>query len=151
MELGQTHCRPGVPDCLSCPVAAFCTAKEPSTLPVKAKRQAIEEIDEHAIYAVRDGRILLSRQGRGRREGMWRLPVRDPGTISGLALLHRRKYGITRYRVTLHVHACPPRHPAEIQVDGEEWIDLDAVEDLVIPPADRAALAALLGDAEEIA
>lgn len=151
MELGQTHCRPGVPDCLSCPVAAFCTAKEPSTLPVKGKRQAIEEIDEHAIYAIRKGKILLSRQGRGRREGMWRLPVRDPEAVTGLTLLHRRKYGITRYRVTLHVHACLAGHPAAIATDGDEWIDLDAVDALVIPPADRAALNAVLGGAEEIA
>jgi A/G-specific adenine glycosylase len=151
MELGQTHCRPGVPDCLSCPVAAFCTAKEPSLLPVKAKRQAIEEIDEHAIYAIHDGRILLSRQGRGRREGMWRLPVRDKDEVSGLALLHRRKYGITRYRVTLHVHACLAGHPARTAGGGDQWIDLEAVDGLVIPPADRAALNAVLGGAEEIA
>jgi A/G-specific adenine glycosylase len=151
MELGQTHCRPGVPDCLSCPVAAFCMTKEPSLLPVKAKRQAIEEIDEHAIYALRDGKVLLSRQGRGRREGMWRLPVREKAELSGLELLHRRKYGITRYRVTLHVHAGHPGHPAAMAAGGDEWIDLEAVDSLVIPPADRAALAAVLGNAEEIA
>ncbi|PAW72701.1 MAG: hypothetical protein B9S38_05035 [Verrucomicrobiia bacterium Tous-C4TDCM] len=151
MELGQTHCRPGVPDCLSCPVAAFCMAKEPSLLPVKAKRQAIEEIDEHAIYAIHDGKVLLSRQGRGRREGMWRLPVRDKSALSGLKLLHRRKYGITRYRVTLHVHAGHPGHPAVMAAGGDEWIDLEAVDLLVIPPADRAALTAVLGNAEEIA
>jgi A/G-specific adenine glycosylase len=147
MELGQTHCRPGVPDCLSCPVAAFCTAKEPSTLPVKAKRQAIEEIDEHAIHAVSEGRVLLSRQGKGRREGMWRLPLRDGEELAGLALLHRRKYGITRYRVTLHVYRCP----AAVAGPGDAWIDLETLESLVMPPADRAALAAVLGDAEEIA
>lgn len=151
MELGQTHCRPGVPDCLSCPVAAFCMTKEPSLLPVKAKRQAIEEIDEHAIYAVRSDKILLSRQGRGRREGMWRLPVRDKHALSGLTLLHRRKYGITRYRVTLHVHACLDGHPAGIAKEGEAWIDLVEVDALVIPPADRAALNDVLGGAEEIA
>ena len=151
MELGQTHCRPGVPDCLSCPVASFCGAREPAALPVKAKRQAIVEIDEHAVYAVHDGKILLSRQGRGRREGMWRLPVRDQDALSGLPLLHRRKYGITRYRVTLHVHAGPPGHPATAAAGGDEWIDLETLAALVIPPADRAALAAVLGDAEEIA
>ncbi|QJE96773.1 A/G-specific adenine glycosylase [Luteolibacter luteus] len=151
MELGQTHCRPGVPDCLSCPVSSFCKAPEPSLLPVKAKRQAIEEIDEHTACVLQEGRILLSRQGRGRREGMWRLPVREKALISGLPLLHRRKYGITKYRVTLHVHACPESHAAASLAGGEEWIDLDRLDSLVIPPADRAALSAVLLDREEIA
>lgn len=151
MELGQTYCRPGVPDCLSCPVAGFCATREPSALPVKAKRQAIEEIDEHTAYVFLGGKILLSRQGRGRREGMWRLPVREKSLLSGLPLLHRRKYGITRYRVTLHVHACPPSHSAALAGAGDEWIELDRIPGLVIPPADRAALDAVLADREEIA
>lgn len=151
MELGQTHCRPGVPDCLSCPVSAFCTTREPSALPVKAKRQAIEEIDEHTACVLREGRVLLSRQGQGRREGMWRLPVREKALVSALPLLHRRKYGITKYRVTLHVHACPETHAAASMAGGDEWIDLDLLDSLVIPPADRAALSAVLSDREEIA
>jgi A/G-specific adenine glycosylase len=151
MELGQTHCRPGVPDCLACPVAAFCRTRDPANLPVKAKRAVIDDIDEHAIHCLRDGKILLSRQGRGRREGMWRLPVRDPAQLADLPVPHRRKYGITRYRVTLHLHRCPPDHPAARPGEDEEWIALDQLAAKVIPPADRAALAALHGDAEEIA
>jgi len=151
MELGQTHCRPGVPDCLACPVARFCRTREPAALPLKAKRQTLEDIDEHAIHCLRGGEILLARQGRGRREGMWRLPVRDPALLAGLPVLHRRKYGITRYRVTLHLHDCPPDHPAARPAGGEAWTALDQLAALVIPPADRAALDALSGDAEEIA
>lgn len=151
MELGQTHCRPGVPDCLSCPVASFCVTREPAALPVKAKRQAIEEIDEHTAYVRHQGKVLLSRQGRGRREGMWRLPVREKAILSGLPLLHRRKYGITKYRVTLHVHDCPAGHAAAAGGQGDEWIELEALAGLVIPPADRAALSAVLADREEIA
>src|SRR5690606_30674600 len=113
--------------------------------------QAIEEIDEHAALVRRDDAILLSRQGRGRREGMWRLPVRDQAELSPLPLLHRRKYGITRYRVTLHVHDCPPPHPAAVAGEGDEWVGLDRWAELVIPPADRAALEAVLGGKEEIA
>ncbi len=151
MELGQTCCRPGVPDCLSCPVASFCATREPASLPVKAKRQTIEEIDEHAILALEGETVLLSRQGKGRREGMWRLPVRGEPAVEGLPLLHRRKYGITRYRVTLHVYGCPPGHPAAAPGGGEERVGVEALAGLVIPPADRAALSALIGDREEIA
>lgn len=149
MELGQTHCRPGQPDCLSCPVSMWCRTREPAALPVKAKRQAIEEIDEHAIFLSRPGKILLARQGKGRREGMWRLPLR--AEAMDLPLLHRRKYGITRYRVTLHVHECPARHAAASPQPGEEWILLGALEEIVIPPADRAAIQSVRAAAEEIA
>jgi A/G-specific adenine glycosylase len=149
MELGQTRCRPGLPDCLACPVADFCMTREPAALPVKAKRTVIEDIDEHALLVRRGGQLLLSRQGRGRREGMWRLPVREGSFVSALPVLHRRKYGITRYRVTLHVHDCPPDHAAALPQAGEAWVALEELAALVVPPADRAALAALLG--EEIA
>jgi A/G-specific adenine glycosylase len=151
MELGQTHCRPGVPDCLSCPVAAFCQTREPATLPVKSKRQTIEEIDEHVLFALDRGRLLMSRQGKGRREGMWRLPVREKVQVSGLTVLHRRKYGITRYRVSLYVHDCPADHPAASAGAGEEWIPTPDLAAIVIPPADRAAISAVLDGAEEIA
>lgn len=149
MELGQTHCRPGVPDCLSCPVGSFCQTRDPAELPVKSKRTAVEEIDEHTALIRCGDRLLLTRQGRGRREGMWRLPVREKALLSHLPLLHRRKYGITRYRVTLHVHDCPLEHPAAVEIAGDEWVALDRWTALVIPPADRAALTAVLG--EEIA
>ncbi|WP_367870260.1 A/G-specific adenine glycosylase [Luteolibacter sp. Populi] len=149
MELGQTYCRPGLPDCLSCPVATYCQAREPAALPVKAKRQTISEVDEHAVFLLHRGKILLSQQGKGRREGMWRLPLRE--AAASLPVLHRRKYGITRYRVTLHVHDCPAKHPAAAALPGEEWIDLDSLEEIVIPPADRAAIGAVRGGAEEIA
>jgi A/G-specific adenine glycosylase len=82
---------------------------------------------------------------------MWRLPVRERALVAGLPLLHRRKYGITKYRVTLHVHDCPASHAAASGGNGEEWIELDALAGLVIPPADRAALSAVLADREEIA
>lgn len=151
MELGQTYCRPGVPDCLSCPVAEFCAAREPGGLPVKAKRQVIEEVDEHAILLVKDGKILLSRQGKGRRQGMWRLPVREKTEVDGLPILHRRKYGITRYRVSLFVHRCPLDHPAAGVRENDQWVERSKVVALVIPPADRSALEAVLDDREEIA
>ncbi len=151
MELGQTYCRPGVPDCLSCPASAFCRTREPAGLPVKSKRQRIEEIDEHVLLAADQERILLSRQGKGRREGMWRLPVREKALMDGLPLVHRRKYGITRYRVSLHVHDCAADHPVAAAGPGEEWIAISTLAEIVIPPADRAAIMAVLDGAEEIA
>ena len=82
---------------------------------------------------------------------MWRLPLRETAEAEDLTLLHRRKYGITRYRVTLHVHECRARHAAATVQPGEEWILLDALEEIVIPPADRSAIQAVRAALEEIA
>ncbi|MDB6080394.1 MAG: A/G-specific adenine glycosylase [Akkermansiaceae bacterium] len=149
MELGQTVCRPGVPDCLSCPVADFCATREPETLPRKSKKAVSEDIAEHAACAVADGLILLRRLGKGRREGMWRLPERTAAELAAFPVVHQRKYAITRYRVTLHVHQVPAGalQPRE----GEVWRELGELTALVLPPADRAALQAILTAAEEIA
>lgn len=145
MELGQTICRPGKPDCTPCPVARFCRCRDPEALPVKSAAKPPEQVDEHVVLARRGDRVLLRKLGEGRRAGMWRLPEREPSDVADLPVVHRRKYGITRYRVTLHVHAAATIRKAA----GESWQPLDALETLVIPPADRAALEAVLADAEE--
>ena len=86
MELGQTVCRPGIPDCLRCPVAGFCKARQPELLPVKARKTAITAVDEHAVW-LRDakGRVLLHHEAGKRRTGLWKLPVREAAEIAGSA------------------------------------------------------------------
>jgi A/G-specific adenine glycosylase len=67
MELGQTFCRPGVPDCLSCPVAGFCRTRTPEELPVKRQKTVITAVDEHALWLRdRKGRLLLHRESAKR-------------------------------------------------------------------------------------
>jgi A/G-specific adenine glycosylase len=142
MELGQTFCRPGQPDCGGCPVARFCRCREPRTLPVKSRRTAVAAVDEDLVWARRGGRLLLCKQVAGRRAGMWRLPE---GRGRG-AVLYQAKYAITRYRVTMRVRrAAPGRAPRP----GEKWQPITGLADLVMPPADRAAVRDLLRTAEE--
>jgi A/G-specific adenine glycosylase len=71
---------------------------------------------------------------------MWRLPERSAEAVANLPVVHRRKYGITRYRVTLHVH----RAGTVKAVGGEVWHELADLDRLVMPPADRAALGEVL-------
>lgn len=146
MELGQQVCRPGEPDCLVCPVARYCRTREPSRLPRKKAVLPPTEVEEWVIFARRGGRVLLRRLGEGRRAGMWRLPERDAAEVEGAEELARRKYGITRYRVTMHVHrAGRVRGRAD-----ESWQPVERIGELAIPPADRAVIERLLGG-EEIA
>ena len=144
MELGQSHCRSGVPDCLGCPVGRFCRCAEPSALPVKAKRVKATEVDEDLIFRRRGDRVLLRKLEDGRRAGMWRLPE---GKGRGEAI-YQGKYGITRYRVTMRVR---PAEKGRRRRSGECWQEIGDLEELVIPPADRKALRVLLHDSEEIA
>jgi A/G-specific adenine glycosylase len=106
MELGQTICRPSSPTCLICPVQEFCTADDPGALPVKSKRPTITEITEH-VYLQKTGDGVLLQQEKGpRRTGLWKLPALEAGGKLP-PVLHETAYTITRYRVTLHVHAAP--------------------------------------------
>ena len=143
MELGQTVCRPGVPDCLSCPVAEFCKTRHPETLPLKRQKTTITAVDEHALW-VRDsgGRLLLHREAAKRREGLWKLPTREPAEISGLPVLTEQRYTITRYRVTLRVHDGAGRNfqPAA----DESWLDAGQIHALAMPSPFRRVIERLL-------
>ncbi|QTN32301.1 A/G-specific adenine glycosylase [Akkermansiaceae bacterium] len=143
MELGQTVCRPGVPLCEMCPVSRFCKTREPEKLPEKKKAPAITEITEHAIWS-RDsqGRILLHRETGKRRNGLWKLPLRNADFCAPLALIYEASYPITRYRVLLKVHAA---HRPGVE-QGEEWIDPLRLESLPLAAPFRKALGRISAD-----
>jgi A/G-specific adenine glycosylase len=147
MELGQKICRPGVPDCLGCPVASFCKTREPELLPVKRQKTSITAVDEHALW-LRDknGRLLLHREGGKRREGLWKLPTRGAAEVSPLPLLAEHRYTITRYRVTLRVHDGTRLGKNFRPAEGEIWQDADAVLALAMPSPFRRVIERLLAE-----
>ena len=125
MELGQRICKVGVPDCLACPVAAFCRSREPQLLPVKAKSTAITALEERVVFVQNErGEILLRCESGKRRGGLWRLPLRDVEAIADAELLHELSYTITRYRVRLFVYAGDSMAARE----GEMWVSREALE-----------------------
>ena len=147
MELGQTICRPGVPDCLSCPVAGFCKTREPENLPVKRPKTAVTAVDEHALWLIDgDGRLLLHREGGKRREGLWKLPTREAAEISALPVMAELRYTITRYRVTLRVHDGADLKKGFRPAADEVWQDADGVLALAMPSPFRRAIERLLGE-----
>lgn len=141
MELGQRVCRPGVPDCLGCPVAGFCQTRDPSRLPVKKGKVAVTAVEEHAVWR-RDakGRVLLHQEGGRRREGLWKLPTREAAEVAGLEVVHESRYAITRYRVWLRVHAAGAREPAGRRREGEAWHEPEAVGELAMPSPFRRVI-----------
>lgn len=145
MELGQTLCRPGVPDCLSCPVAGFCKTRAPEMLPVKSQKSKITAMDEHALW-LRDseGRLLLHREAAKRREGLWKLPTREASEISKLPLLTEQRYAITRYKVTLRVYDGGGKHRRFPAADDEVWQAPSDVLGLAMPSPFRRVIERLL-------
>lgn len=143
MELGQTHCRTGVPDCLSCPVSAFCKTRSPHDLPVKKSRTEITATTEHAIWC-RDGsgRVLLHHESGSRRTGLWKLPLRTAEQCSGLRKISDSIYHITRYKVTLNIHHSEPNGIEP----GDEWVDIARLDTLPMATPFRKALERLLID-----
>jgi A/G-specific adenine glycosylase len=145
MELGQVVCRPGVPDCLQCPVARFCRSDEPDRLPVKQRKIPITRVDEHALW-MRDhqGRLLLHHEGGKRRTGLWKLPTREAAAISHLTVLAEHRYAITRYRVTLRVHDGSTLLPRFRPSGAESWQAPSGVPALAIAAPFRRVIEQLL-------
>lgn len=139
MELGQTYCRPRNPDCLSCPVAEFCTTSTPEELPRKKPKAKTLQVIENALWVRRGGRILLAKETGSRRKGFYHLPLRSSEEVADLKLLQTSKYTITKHRVTLHLYEVTGAIPGEPQA-GETWVDCSAVESLPMPSPIRRVL-----------
>lgn len=79
MDFGATVCKPGLPDCPQCPLAAVCWAQKngwvdrlPASRPDKAKTR----VRLSAFQIEKDGRILLHRRPlQGLWGGLWELPM----------------------------------------------------------------------------
>jgi A/G-specific adenine glycosylase len=142
MELGQTICKSSAPACSICPVKKYCTATDPASLPVKAKRTVITEVTERVYFLKTKEGVLLQQETGNRRTGLWKLPaLEEPGRLP--PVLHQSAYTITRYRVTLHVHAAPRRKP-DAPAHHHSIIPFAKLADLPMPSPYRRALVAML-------
>jgi A/G-specific adenine glycosylase len=145
MELGQTVCKTGAPDCMACPVARFCQSKEPCMLPVKARKVAVTAVDEHALWLRDDeGRLLLHHESGKRRTGLWKLPLRSAAEIAGLPLLAEHRYSITRYRVSLRVHDGNAPGAGFHAAAGDIWTDPAEIPALALAAPFRRVIERLL-------
>jgi len=147
MELGQQLCRPRGPDCLNCPVAAFCATAEPDLLPIKGRKVQVTELLEHALW-LRDheGRLLMHCEQGKRRTGLWKLPVRKVKELRGMPVMSKSKYGITRYRVSLSVHDGGMATSNEPLRPGDQWVAMDAIAGLAMAAPFRKVVERLMMD-----
>ena len=151
MELGQTVCRVGTPLCGECPVQEWCQAEIPSDLPVKGKRTVITEVTERVYFQRTAAGVLLQLESGKRRTGLWKLPELEPEVTEGASLppvLHKAKYTITRYKVTLWVHEAPEGGSGKVLAEGLQYVPLAELEALPMPSPYRKALNAVMAEEE---
>ena len=136
MELGQTLCGPRKTLCNECPIAESCRCVEPLGLPIKKLKPAVTNVDEHVILNIRNEKVLLKQETGKRSKGMWKLPSRDKKEVKNLALITTQNYGITRYKVKMHIYKSKNTQLNE----NEKWVSLDELASLPVPSPYRRAL-----------
>lgn len=133
MDLGSMICKAGEPECGRCPVAKFCRAAEPSSLPVKRARRAVVSVEDRRAFAVARGKICLVRSEGPQWRGLWLLP---PAGVGG-EVLHESRYAITHHRVRLEVVRVRP---------AAGWTAFDPARLPAMPSPHRKALEMILAE-----
>ncbi len=109
MELGALVCTSRSPGCLTCPMGRGCLADDPASLPVKRPRPKVELVVDNRAFAADKNRVWLEQSTGPRWIGLWLLPE---AVEIGAEPDHVQIYPITRYRVTMRVHATKVRKAA---------------------------------------
>jgi A/G-specific adenine glycosylase len=139
MELGAILCKPGVPQCLLCPVKSWCEAPNPGALPVKRARRAVVGLEENCGWIVRLGRVLLETSDGPRGRGLWRLPKLKSAPRQ--EPIHEAEYPFTHHRVQLRVYrSAVPRATGA----NRRWFEIARVGDTAMTAPHRRALTSLL-------
>ena len=120
MELGATICTPRAPQCLLCPVNAFCISRgagHPQAQPVR-KRKALNYALAH-----RDSAVLLVRRSADSSlmAGMWELPALIPSLMNGDEPLLHVRHSITDTDYRVAVYAVPPDRLSDHSAEAR-WV-----------------------------
>jgi A/G-specific adenine glycosylase len=141
MELGATVCLRQKPQCLLCPVAHFCAAREagsPEKLP-RLKPKKIEQREVARVWCEQRGRLLLHRgHAKAKRlAGLYELPKASAlGLVpSEKSLLATKRRAITRFQIVESIYRVKPT-PAHLQrITAEtslEWVPLERLDSLTL-------------------
>ena len=143
MDLGALVCT-SRPKCEVCPVRGFCAATEPSALPRKKARPALQLLTEHHSFSVRHRRVLLE-QSRDRWQGMWILPRLAAAPLNGKSL-HRSEFPFTHHRITLAIYL--QATPIRQRNSSQRWFPIRMLDSIPLPSPHRRALNQILAIAK---
>jgi A/G-specific adenine glycosylase len=145
MELGATVCLPKQPQCLLCPVARDCRARQlgrQNELPLKSTRPSPIDVEIQLLVIEKAGMILAWKRPAGSRRlaGFWELPepaqvprARVESRIAGFRhTIVNTNYSYDVFRASL------VRIPAKFQ-----WLSKDKLHEFPLSTAAKKALACL--------
>ena len=94
MELGATVCTPRAPQCLLCPVHAFCQSRGAEAARPQPPRK--QKVLGYGLVQKNSTILLVQRSSNASlMAGMWELPGILPGSVNGNAPLARLRHSIT--------------------------------------------------------
>jgi A/G-specific adenine glycosylase len=142
MELGATICLPSGPQCLLCPVAAFCEARTSGVqdrLPVKSRPVEPVRLQLQFLAIRRDGAYLFWQRppDSGRMAGFWELPERAqlPGASTNSEL------GSFRHTITHHRYTVTVFQAEAVEIPpGFHWIARSRLSAVPLSTLARKAL-----------
>lgn len=138
MELGATICTPRAPQCLLCPLNAFCRSRGETAPPPQAVRK--RKIVSYAL-AQRNSSVLLIRRASDASlmAGMWELPALDPSEVNGDQPLLRVRHSITDTDYRVAVFTVDPQRLAH-SAENARWATRRQCEQLPITGLTRKIL-----------
>ena len=97
MELGETVCLPGTPDCEACPLQSLCRAYEAGTqtrYPVMPEKRP-RKVQQRTVFILEHEGLaaLIRRPDKGLLAGMWELPNVEGGLTREEALARAAAWG----------------------------------------------------------
>lgn len=142
MELGATVCHPRDPQCLLCPVASHCKARElgiQTQVPSKKRKPQVVQIERTVAVIRYRTELLLQRQAdpAKRMHGFYDLPDAAGLPCQG-ASAGTFRHTITHHRYTIHVQKIELARKRRIQCC--EWVDLQQPRALPLSTIARKAL-----------
>jgi A/G-specific adenine glycosylase len=137
MELGALICDVR-PKCDKCPVSRFCLTTDPTSLPRKKPRTALERRTENHSFILRRGRVLLE-QSADRWRGMWILPRLSTAPRNGRSL-HHSEFPFTHHRITLQVFSSATGRRSTTG----RWFSRRELASIPVPSPHRRALRDIL-------
>ena len=143
MELGATVCLPKQPQCLLCPIAEFCQARQQGTeneLPVKLRKVEPVKLERTLLVIRKDGGVLMWQRPAESRKlaGFWELP--EPHLLPSVQIgvrLGEFRHSITNHNYVFCVNIADVRRKPE----NFEWVSAGELQKLPLSTTSRKALA----------
>ena len=161
MDLGATVCVPGTPDCICCPLSAYCDAfhaGDAADLPVLPKAKPQKVIPYAVLLIISSGRVLMRMRTEKLLQGLWCFPmIEGESSPEILRSLLRKSLRLSTGPL---VESGAARHVFTHQIwqmriwktdaeafasapAGYEFIPLEQLKDLPLPVAMNAAVSSL--------